>query len=240
MKEPESGRNEKLSPIVRGEKSYAAMSLVELLKNPAGVIRRIEEEDNLWQRGLVLAIGGLVFHGLYGLAMALFGGWEAGLMTLAKAPLITFFSMGLCLPSLYVFSAIGGRPISIKQSFAIASGAMAVIGLLLLGLVPVTWLFSVSTRSLPFVVVLNVLAWLFAVSFARRFLRMLESSGARKTRGLQWWLIIYIVVSLQMATTMRPLLEIKKDGWWTSGKKSFLIHFAECFKSNEKKEARAK
>lgn len=94
------------------------------------------------------------------------------LTALLKAPVIALSVMILCLPSLYVFSSIAGNPISIPQCFAIGGATLAIIGLMLLGMVPVTWLFSISTESIPFVVVLNTGIWLIAVIFARRFLKL--------------------------------------------------------------------
>jgi hypothetical protein len=34
-----------------------------------------------------------------------------------------------------------------------------------------------------------------------------------------------MLVTLQMATCMRPMLGPSADGWWTSQKQSFLTHF---------------
>jgi hypothetical protein len=214
-----------------GEIVPPAGTLAALLKNPGAVVQVIRDEDALWRRTAYLVLWGLAFHALYGFVMALFGGWEASLMTLMKAPVIALSAMILCLPSLYVFSSIGGNPISIPQCFAIVGATLAMTGLMLLGMVPVTWLFSISTESIPFVVVLNTGIWLIAVIFARRFLKLAMPVKTGKIWGLQWWLFIYIIVALQMATTMRPLLTKPSDGWWVSEKKFFLANFIDSFKS---------
>lgn len=214
-----------------GQTVPPAGTLTALLKTPGAVVKAIEAEDALWQRTAYLVLWGLAFHSLYGFVMALFGGWEASLMTLMKAPAIALSAMILCLPSLYVFSSIGGSPISVPQCFAIVGSTLAMTGLMLLGMVPVTWLFSISTENVPFVVLLNTGIWLIAVIFARRFLKLAMPGKTRKTWGLQWWLFVYIIVSLQMATTMRPLLLKPADGWWGTGKKFFLAHFIDSFKS---------
>jgi len=44
------------------------------------------------------------------------------------------------------------------------------LALLLIGLMPISWLFSVSSRSLLFVVWLHAIAWIVAASFGARFL----------------------------------------------------------------------
>jgi len=206
-------------------------TLAALLKNPGAVVQSIENRDSLWQRSAFLILWGLAFHSLYGFAMALFGGWEASWMTLMKAPLIALSAIILCLPSLYVFSSISGNPITIPQCFTITGATLAMTGLILLGMVPVTWLFSISTESVPFIVVLNTGIWLIAVIFAWRFLKLVIPVKTGKRWGLQWWLIVYIIVAFQMATTMRPLLFKPSDGWWISEKKFFLANFFDSFKS---------
>lgn len=201
--------------------------LAALLKSPAWLAAEIEKEEELWGRGALLLLWGLVFHGLYGVAMGLFRGGGVASMDAVKAPLISLRSVALCAPSLYVFACVGGMPITAAQCFALADCAVGMTGLMLLGLAPVAWLFSVSTESVPFVTLLNVAAWAVAVGFARRFFRLFARVGKpRRTAGLGWWLAVYVLVSFQMATVMRPLLALPSKGWRYPEKKFFLAHFA--------------
>lgn len=206
-----------------------------LLKAPANIALRIENDDSLPLLAARLFLWGLAFHAVYGFAMALFGSTEAAFMTAGKAPLVALCSAALCMPSLYVFSCVAGMPIRITQALALAGVTLAMTGLLLLGLTPVTWLFSVSTNSVPFVVIMNLTAWTIAVSFSFRFFGIFNDSRDEEDRqgatGLKWWLVIYIIVSLQMATTMRPLLTIPEQGWRVTEKKFFLGHFSDSMKA---------
>ena len=201
-------------------------TISRLLKSPGGLARQITEDHDLWRCGLHLLLWGLVCHALYGVAMALFGGVAAAAMTSLKAPAIALASVLVCLPSLYVFAAVGGRPLSVSQTFAIGSAVVAMIGLLLLGLAPVAWLFAVSTKSSAFTVLFSVTAWCIAVGFARRFINQLRKVPSfSHTTGLKWWLFVYMLVSLQMVTTQRPLLERPKGQWYRGEKQFFLVHF---------------
>lgn len=202
-------------------------SIGRLLKSPGSLAKQITEDRDLWRCGLHLLFWGLVCHSLYGVAMALYGGLPAAGMTVLKAPAIALSSILLCLPSLYVFSAVGGCPLSPSQAFAVGGGVVGMIGLLLLGLAPVAWLFAVSTKSCAFTVLFSVTAWFIAVGFARRFINQLRTVPSfSRTTGMKWWLLIYILVSLQMITTQRPLLERPGSGWYLGKKQFFLVHFA--------------
>ncbi len=216
-------------------KSEPCNTLLEgLLKSPLWVIQQIELDRGWWRRGGFLLVWGLVFHAFYGAAIGIFGGWEAAAMSAVKSPLIALCSLGLCLPSLYIFSCLGGMRITLSQTFALASCILAIIGLLLLGLTPVAWLFSASTNNIVFTAVFGIFAWLAAVGFALRFLlQMSLSETFRSVIGLKWWLLIFILVSFQMATTMRPLIETPKTGWWTAEKKFFGTHFLESIHPNQ-------
>jgi len=204
--------------------------IARLLKSPGSLAAQIAVGRGLWTCGLRLLLWGLFCHALYGVAMALFGGVGAAAMTLVKAPCIALSSILLCMPSLYVFSAVGGEPLTLAQAFAVGAAIVAMIGLLLLGLAPVAWLFAVSTNSSAFTVLFSLLAWIVAVGFACRFVNQFRAVPAfKRTAGLKWWLLVYVLVSLQMVTTQRPLLERPEQGWYRAEKQFFLAHFFESF-----------
>jgi hypothetical protein len=129
---------------------------------------------------------------------------------------------------------VGGVPLSLTQTFMLGTSCLAMIGLLLVGLAPVAWLFSVSTESMQFVVMLTVFVWFISVIFAVRYIGQLTDNAIfQRSRGIVFWFIVFVIVSLQMTTAMRPLLTTpdKDRGWWTSEKRFFLAHFGSCFDS---------
>ena len=202
--------------------------IAQLLKAPWLLVARITDDAQLPALTAHLLFWGLVFHAIYGFAMALFDSAGAAALTAAKAPLIALASAVLCVPSLYVFSCVTGAPMKLTQVCALAAGAVAMTGLLLLGLTPVAWLFSVSTNSLKFVVIGNAVAWGVAMVFVLRFFGLVATVGSqRKIAGFKWWVLVYVLVTLQMATTLRPLLGKPEKGWRDTEKKFFLVHFKE-------------
>jgi hypothetical protein len=191
-------------------------SLDQLLRRP---------EDSNALNPIALLTGAILCYVLYGLGSGFFqGGWSIGLAVL-KVPLIILGSLGLCVPSFYVFSALAGAEYS-PRAFAIAlSGFCGVAGLLLLALMPVIWLFSVSTISLAFVVWLHIFVWVVTLIFAQRFLAR-TAPGGKAAIGV--WLVLLFFVSLQMTTYVRPVLW-RTDGepMFATEKKSFLDHIAD-------------
>ena len=198
-----------------------------VLKDPARIAAAIANRDKLAAAILLLLGTGLAGHAVFGIAAGLFGGWPVAAMDAVKMPLVGVCSLLLCFPSLYVFSCVAGMPLSILQTLALGSACFAMMGLILVGLAPVAWLFAVSTSSLGFVAMLVFLLWLVAIGFAGRFVDKLRAAPLfQRQAGLKLWFAILMLVTLQMATCMRPMLA-KPDacGWLTSEKQFFLAHF---------------
>ena len=195
-----------------------------------------------------LLAGAVVGAGLYGAAAGFFqGGWQI-LLAALKAPLILAMTLLLCLPSLYVLSSLAGARWTPRTFLATIAGFAATLALLLLALLPIGWLFSVSSRYLGSVVWLHLLLWALALVLGWRFLgRALAAAGAQG--GAFVWLFLFALVSLQVATFLRPVL------WRPAGaplfrfdeKMSFPEHFGKVFdlppvdaKPKKKEEAKKK
>ena len=137
-------------------------------------------------------------------------------------PLIILASTALCLPSLYVFAGLSGAELPPRTFAATVAGFCGITGLILLALMPVIWLFSVSTLSLAFVTFLHVMVWVVALWFGRQFL-MRAAEAARPVIGV--WLVLLFIVSLQMTTYVRPVLWHRADTPLIATKKqSFFGH----------------
>ena len=195
----------------------------ELLKSPHRLLARAQaqrEERGPQRSALRLALGSLLAIAAYGAAAGIFQGGDTIALAALKAPMIVALSLALCLPSLYVFAALAGAAISGRLFVLLVAGFAGMVALLLVGLLPIAWLFSVSSRSLPFVVWLHLLAWLTAACFGVRFLsRGLEG---RVPVALRMWLLLFFVVSFQVATFLRPVLwRGPGEDLFASGKMSF-------------------
>jgi hypothetical protein len=177
-------------------------SLDEILTEPLAVLDRARA-GTLSLAPLLL--GAVLGTGLYGAAAGFFqGGWQI-LLAGFKAPLIVALTLLLCLPSLYVLSSLAGARWTRRSFLAVAAGFAATLALLLLALLPIGWLFSVSSRYLGSVVWLHLVLWALALALGWRFLkRALEAAGAQG--GMVVWLFLFALVSLQVTTFLRPVL----------------------------------
>ena len=149
-------------------------------------------------RGLaLLALAGLT---LYGATAGLFAGGAQIVVAAWKAPLIALFSLLLCLPSLVVATGLGGADWTARRLLAAALAHLAGLSTILAALVPVVFLFSVSSRYLAWIVLLHLLIWWVAVGYAGRSLRAFTAPGSRFARVA--WSALFLFVSLQAATLL--------------------------------------
>jgi hypothetical protein len=133
----------------------------------------------------------------------------------------------ICFPSLYIFSSLAGSTATAAKMGGLLGGMLALAGLLLLGFAPALWIFAQGTASLGFMGFLALASWLVALGFAFRFIRTaLRQTGATQVSPLLIWFSIFLLVTLQLSTSLRPILG-RSDKFLTTEKKFFLVHWGE-------------
>lgn len=174
---------------------------------------------------LIGALGALhgACVGLYGLWWGKAYGLAHLVAVMCKVPLLFLLTLLVTLPSLYVFAALGGSRLRLGPTLRLFLAATTLALVVLSSLGPVIVFFTFSTRSHPFLQVLNAaaatLAGLVALRFLRRRLEQLApgeefelADGVRVTRhsraGLVFtgWLVVYALVGAQMAWILRPFV----------------------------------
>jgi hypothetical protein len=177
-------------------------ALDELLRRPTLLLERSGRAGPL--PVLQLVVGAVVCCAAYGAASGFFQGGGQILVAALKAPLIVLGSLLLCLPSLYVLASLAGVEVSPRWIAVTAGGLAGMLGLLLAAVLPIAWLFSASSSSLGFMIFIHVVVWTFTLGFGLRFL--LRAARARGAFSLFLWTLLLLVVSLQVASQLRPVL----------------------------------
>ncbi len=200
--------------------------LETLLKHPGRILYELqggrERTLKLWL--LLFALGGMVIYGL--VVGSLTGGAQLWIAP-AKLALGTLLAVLICLPSLYIFSCLGGSDVRLE---AVAGGLAATVclsSILLIGFAPVAWIFSQSTDSVAFMGAMHLLFWMIGLFFGLRLIGGMSRFRGEKRRGhLRTWSAIFVLVCLQMTTTLRPILG-HSDHFLPGEKKFFLTQWAE-------------
>jgi hypothetical protein len=204
--------------------------LEALLRRPQALVPRLVDGAN-GASGRFLLVAVVSFM-LFGLVLGCFAKQEQLWAAPLKITAGLLFAGVICFPSLYIFATLAGARVTITQLAACLSGALALAGLLLLGFAPAVWIFAESTDSFGFMGALAVVSWLIAVVFATRFLKTaMSATGSTEEGPLVIWSLIFLLVTLQMTTSLRPILG-RSDEFLTSEKKFFLQHWGDTMGDN--------
>jgi len=199
-----------------------------LLKQPAALVHEICE-NRAWPVALVLLGLGTVCLLAYGAVMGSFAGGHQYWATSLKFLTGTFLTALICLPSLYIFTCLGGGRQSLPQVLHLLLLCTALCGVLLLGFAPIVWVFSQSTNAVGFMGLLHLTAWIVAAGLSLRLMvTAMRFLNRRSMNILVGWCFIFIVVSLQMSTCLRPLIGPPDRGLLEPEKKSFFKHWHDC------------
>ena len=199
-----------------------ASAIEALLRSPLNLLQALPEKRQLIFPLVLLA---LFSAGILGLVFGTYSGgnqlWAAPLKVgggLLLAALI-------CFPSLYVFSCLANSPLKLNGIAAAYLCFLALLGLLLIAFAPILWIFTQSSNSLPFVGFLALVVWLLSFLLATGLLRKL-TKRARTSWQVHLWLLIFLTVTLQMSTALRPILGTSQN-FLPQEKKFFLTHWLE-------------
>ena len=174
----------------------------ELLKRPDAALSRADEGSSIGNSWRLLG-GAVLLWAVYGAGAGFFQGGSQIAVAALKAGLIVASGLALCVPSLYVLASLAGADLSPRRFLAIVTGFAGTLGLLLLALLPVGWLFSLSSNYLASAVWLHLLLWIVAIGFAARFL---ATALRRSELVVALWVVLFSSVCFQVTTLMRPVL----------------------------------
>jgi len=179
--------------------------LSHLLKKPLSIIHEINKGDK--NPVIALLMITLICLAVFGFVLGIFSSGQQLWITPTKVIGGVLFSGLICLPSLYIFGCLDGMDAKIHHVAGLMLTFLAITSLLLVGFAPVVWLFSTSSNSLVFFGVLSLLVWLVCLIFGLRVIsQAARSMGSGKGSNLRIWVIIFMLVTLQMTTTLRPIL----------------------------------
>jgi len=198
-----------------------------LLRRPhALVVRLADGNHGAHGRFSLMAVVSFL---LFGFVLGCFAKHEQLWAAPAKITAGLLFSGVICFPSLYIFATLAGARVASSQLAACFAGALALAGLLLLGFAPAVWIFAESTDSFGFMGSLAIGAWIIAVGFALRFLKsVISATGGTQQGPLRIWSVVFLLVTLQMTTSLRPILG-RSHVLLTQEKKFFLQHWGDTF-----------
>lgn len=180
--------------------------LEALLKQPERLAVNLTGADNGYLTRQ-LSIMGLLGMAAYGVVVGLFpGGLQIAVVPVKLAGSLLVAAV-ICWPSLYILLSLSGAKQSARDVTGLLAASLALLVVLMAGFAPVAWIFTQSTHSADFMGGLHLLLWLVSCVFAlRRLGAWLTELNGKVMQALPIWCFIFILVCMQMTTTLRPLM----------------------------------
>jgi hypothetical protein len=107
---------------------------------------------------------------LYGAVLGASYGWQQALSSFVKLPLLFLVTLGICLPTLYLFNLVFGARLSVIQAVALIMVSVTVTAVLTLAFAPISLFFLVTAQSYAFFKLLNVTILMLTAIVGLRFL----------------------------------------------------------------------
>ena len=219
-------------PSERAEIPNVIVTIEAILRQPRRVMFQLR------QPGAGRLIASMLFVSvvcslIYGVVAGTFSGGTQLWAAPVKIAVGLMISALICLPSLYIFTCLGGSQARLVEVFGLLAGLLMLMTILLIGFAPVAWIFSQSTESLAWMGTLHLIFWFIATCFGLRFLEAgFSHSNARSLAGFRVWVVIFMLVALQMTTALRPILGTSKT-FLPTEKKFFMAHWGDCLKGQD-------
>lgn len=203
-----------------------------ILRHPRRVIFQLRQPEAGKLIAMMLLVS-VVCCLIYGAVVGSFSGGVQLWAAPSKIALGLMISALICLPSLYIFTCLSGSQARLVEVCGLLAGLLMLMTILLIGFAPVAWIFSQSTESLAWMGTLHLVFWFIATIFGLRFLGAgFSHSNARSHAGFHTWVVIFLLVTVQMTTALRPILG-KADTFLPTQKQFFLSHWGDCLKATD-------
>jgi hypothetical protein len=217
-------------PAERAAIPNVIVAIESILRQPRRVMFQLRQPN----AGRLIAAMVFVSVGcslIYGVVAGTFSGGTQLWAAPAKIAAGLMISALICLPSLYIFTCLGGSQARLVEVAGLLAGLLMLMTILLIGFAPVAWIFSQSTDSPAWMGTLHLVFWFIATCFGLRFLEAgFSHSNARSLAGFRVWVVIFLLVALQMTTALRPILGTAKT-FLPTEKKFFVAHWGDCLKA---------
>jgi hypothetical protein len=199
-------------------------ALAALLRAPGRILHQMTTESSA---SLALKLLGctILCLAIFGFLLGTFSGGAQLWAAPTKVVLGTLASGLICLPSLVIFSLLSGTNCSIAKLGSLLLLSISLVGLLLVGFAPVVWVFAQSSSEVGFMGGLGLVFWILSCAFGLRLLlNLADRMGAHSKGALIAWGAIFMLVTFQMTSTLRPILG-QSDTFLPETKMSFMEYW---------------
>ena len=161
---------------------------------------------------IILLVVICLFGGIFGAAIGSFGGIRPLQMIFSavKFPMLLLMSLGLTIPSFYVFNSLLGTHKDFRASMRAIMATQTSMTIFLAALAPLTVVWYASGSSYTSARLFNIslfacCAW-YGWIMMGRFYRPLVASNPMHSRLIKIWIFQFVFVAIQLSWILRPFI----------------------------------
>ena len=161
---------------------------------------------------IILLIVICAFGGLFGAAVGSYGGVRPLQMIFSavKFPMLLLLSLGMTIPSFYVFNALLGTHKQFRSSVRAIIATQTSMTIFLASLAPLTLVWYASGSSYSSARIFNIIIFagcaLYGWIMMGRFYRPLVASNPMHARLFKIWILQFVFVAIQLSWVLRPFI----------------------------------
>ncbi|WP_163505491.1 hypothetical protein [Fodinicola acaciae] len=141
-----------------------------ILRDRDGVWRQIHEQRDLKTLIVQMLTSSVIALACYGAVLGASNGAAQAVSSAVKLPLLFLVTIGICLPTLYLFNLVFGARLSILQALSLVMLTVNVTSVLSLTFAPISLFFLVTAPNYEFFKLLNVSILVLTALVGLRFL----------------------------------------------------------------------
>ena len=199
-----------------------------LLKDPLKVMGSFQKSPSLVILANILIVN-IVCLLAYGIIVGSFSGGVQWYMSPLKIVIGMVLAVTFCYPSFYIFICLAGIDLKPASALLVLLSSISVFSILIVGFAPVAWVFSQSTNTVFFIGFFHIIFWFISTIFGMRVL--VKAALSLRCRNLLYplfWILIFVITSLQMMTALRPIIATS-DSILPKEKMFFMYHWGKLF-----------
>jgi len=141
-----------------------------ILRDRDGIWRQVIQERGLKELTLQMLVSSAASLAVYGAVLGASHSFAQSLSSAIKLPLLFLVTLGICLPTLYLFNLVFGARLSVIQAVTLIMVSITVTSVLTLAFAPISLFFLITAHSYSFFKLLNVCILLLTAVVGLRFL----------------------------------------------------------------------
>lgn len=141
-----------------------------ILRDRDGVWRQIHEQRDLKTLIVQMLTSSVIALACYGAVLGASNGFGQAVSSAVKLPLLFLITIGICLPTLYLFNLVFGARLSVLQALSLVMLTVNVASVLSLTFAPISLFFLVTAPNYEFFKLLNVSILMLTALVGLRFL----------------------------------------------------------------------